>query len=160
MCLLSKSSRTYVSKKPITCYKIVKWNSFRGYFGTIQDCEIPDTVICGSCNYIAKGTGSIMPIVSCYSGKHKDWLGQKYCTEGGFIHCVLTEKDAHKCYDYFNSLRRSTKNYHLCLFKVEVPAGVEYIKGINGFSFENNHPINGLKVIAAKEIKFIEKIEL
>lgn len=159
MCLLSKSSRTYFAKKPITCYKIVKWNSFWGYFGTIQNCEIPGEVICGSKNYVATGTERICPIEYCYTAKHKDWLGQKYCTEGGFIHCVLTEKDARKYYNYFND-KRTGDRFNTYLFKVEIPAGVRYIKGVNGFSFEDNHPINGLNVIAAKEIKFIEKIEL
>ena len=155
MCLLTNSEKLKVAKKPIKCYKLVVLDAVSViYLSLVQRSYIPDSVIQGEKNYIAVGSGTISKPEFRFGPGYKNWLGKKYCLNAGYIHCMSNKEDALKFCRYYID-----EDADIHLFEVEVPENIEYARGVNGYSLTNNHPLNGLNVIAAKEIKFIKEIE-
>ena len=119
------------------------------YRSVIQRSYIPDSVIQGEKNYIAVGSGIIDTTPEFWYGSSY----KKYRLNTGYIHCMSNKEGALKCCRCYEG-----EEINIRLFEVEVPENIEYARGVYGYSL-NNHELNGLNVIAAKEIKFIKEIE-
>jgi hypothetical protein len=152
MCLIVKSKRLYKTNKSIIAYKLVSRDEASGcYYTPYQHCFIPDEVIHGEKNFVA---GGIIHFSSV-----KDEIGFHWCKEeaagsyflnGGMVHCYLTLEDAIRDTVGWGTFFRS-----YIVYKVEIPAGVEYVRGKLAYSSKGDSDMDRVESISAKEIKFI-----